>query len=100
MIGIKMGNNSSLLKALVALCICAVAMRFGEFAISRIPPLKEGECANLQVGILPMKLQVIENHLIEGTSSLEVQGLFGNHKERATFAELRALRLEKVSCDE
>jgi hypothetical protein len=95
-----MKKNNGYLKIAIFFALFVVLLRFGEFAVSRIPPYKEGQCLVLNMGLFPVKIKILENDLLEGVSVVTIERIVFEYKEKVPFSELRSVSLEKVACDE
>lgn len=88
--------NNYLLKMGIAFCLFFCGVETAKFAYTRIPPFSEGECHALKNDASTVK--IVENHILEGYSDVELTLGWASMPIQATFEELRQDVGEKVDC--
>lgn len=93
--------KNSFLKLGIVVCLLFCALECGKFIYSRVPPFSVGECHQLKDAMGTQQLiivKIVENHLLEGYSDVEVLLLVMTTQTTATFDDLRRDIGEKVNC--
>jgi hypothetical protein len=87
----KSNSNQFLLTIAVILCISYSGYRAIKFAISRVPPYREGTCLQFTEGKDPTGLtfQIKKNHILQGYSDISVTSLFFEDNLVETFEAQR-----------
>ena len=91
-----------LVNTFLALCVCFTTVKAAQFGLSRIPPFHEGAC--LAAPGLNANIKVLNNHILEGTSDIQISisGVIGFVTKIVTipFENIRAESgLTEVSCE-